>query len=86
LPKGEETPFTLFLSFINTIFFNTDRHEGKVAFVGEVHYAKGIYVGIIMKDSEHGKNNGTVRGTEYFQCKGKEKGLMLPLSEVTLIK
>lgn len=35
-----------------------DRHTGKAAFVGSVHYAKGTYVGVVMDDAETGKNNG----------------------------
>lgn len=34
------------------------RHRGVVAFVGEVHYAKGVYVGVICNDRSVGKNNG----------------------------
>lgn len=29
-----------------------------MAYVGTVHYAKGIFVGVIMDDSSMGKNNG----------------------------
>jgi dynactin complex subunit len=73
--------FFLFLSH----YFST-RHEAKIAYIGDVHYAKGVYVGVIMKDPSQGKNNGIIRGVEYFKCKAHEKGLMLPISEVTLIK
>jgi dynactin complex subunit len=33
-------------------------HRGVVAFVGEVHYAKGVYAGVVMDDRNVGKNNG----------------------------
>lgn len=29
-----------------------------MGFVGEVHYAKGIFVGIVTDDPAHGKNDG----------------------------
>lgn len=31
---------------------------GKVAYVGNVHYAKGIYIGVIMDHATDGKNDG----------------------------
>jgi dynactin complex subunit len=62
------------------------RHQGKVAFIGDVHYAKGTYVGVVMKDPAQGKNSGTVRGVEYFRCKPSERGLMVPLMDVTLVR
>lgn len=34
------------------------RYSGKVAYVGPVHYAKGIFVGVITDDPACGKNNG----------------------------
>ena len=58
------------------------RHRGTVAFVGEVHYVKGMYVGVVMDDRTVGKNDGVVKGVEYFRCKSGEKGLMVPINEV----
>eukprot|EP00428_Durinskia_dybowskii_P063618 CAMPEP_0170385046 /NCGR_PEP_ID=MMETSP0117_2-20130122/16312_1 /TAXON_ID=400756 /ORGANISM="Durinskia baltica, Strain CSIRO CS-38" /LENGTH=399 /DNA_ID=CAMNT_0010640815 /DNA_START=13 /DNA_END=1212 /DNA_ORIENTATION=- len=58
-----------------------DRYMGTVAFVGNVHYAKGTFVGVVMDHIEDGKNNGTVKGTEYFKCPGNSKGLIVPLSD-----
>ena len=54
-----------------------------VAFRGEVHYAKGIFLGIITDDTS-GKNNGTVKGKQYFECAGN-RGLMVKLSEAQKI-
>lgn len=31
---------------------------GKVAYVGNVHYAKGMYIGVIMDHATDGKNDG----------------------------
>jgi dynactin complex subunit len=36
------------------------RNPGKVVFVGEVHYAKGPFVGVIPSDRSLGKNNGKI--------------------------
>jgi len=38
-----------------------DVGNGKIVFVGETEFAKGIWVGIIL-DEQKGKNNGTIKG------------------------
>ncbi|KAJ1427334.1 CAP Gly-rich domain-containing protein, partial [Ochromonadaceae sp. CCMP2298] len=58
---------------------------GLVAFVGPVHYAKGVYVGVVMDSPEAGKNKGTIKGTEYFTCPGRSMGLMVTLNEIQKI-
>jgi dynactin complex subunit len=50
-----------------------------VAFRGMVHYAKGIFLGVVTDDSS-GKNNGTIKGHKYFEC-ARTKGLMVKLAE-----
>lgn len=59
-----------------------DRYGGRAAYVGNVHYTKGTFVGVIMDDPADGKNTGTVRGVEYFTCSGRQKGLMVALSDI----
>lgn len=47
------------------------RHTGVVAYVGTVHYAKGVYVGVVMDDDTVGKNNGKLSQSTSFafhQC------------------
>ncbi|GMH70787.1 hypothetical protein TL16_g05494 [Triparma laevis f. inornata] len=41
--------------------------RGKVKFSGSVHYAKGDWIGVVLEEPA-GKNNGTVKGVEYFSC------------------
>ena len=53
-----------------------------VAYVGPVHYAKGIFVGVIMDQKEAGKNNGIIKGKEYFKCIGSSTGLMVPIVDI----
>lgn len=43
---------------INLMLLLCHSHRGVVAFVGEVHYAKGVYAGVVMDDRNVGKNNG----------------------------
>jgi len=45
----------------------TKRVGGTVRFVGPVAFAEGIWVGLEI-DEPSGKNNGTVKGVEYFNC------------------
>lgn len=45
-----------FISFRMSCFY---RYTGRVAFVGPVHYTKGLFVGVITDDPAWGKNNGT---------------------------
>lgn len=42
------------------------RHLGTVMFVGDVHYAKGTFAGVVMDDSAIGKNNGKISCIIYF--------------------
>lgn len=58
------------------------RETGVVAFVGDVHYAKGIYLGIVMDNSRVGKNNGTIKGVKYFSCPKGSLALMAPITDV----
>lgn len=57
--------------------------EGEVAYVGNVHYAKGLFVGVVVP-SGAGKNNGTIKGKSYFKCRSGQ-GLMVRASDVKLI-
>lgn len=41
---------------------------GVIAFLGSTQFAKGVWAGIIL-DSFDGKNNGSVAGVQYFDCK-----------------
>ncbi|KAF0712615.1 Aste57867_4751 [Aphanomyces stellatus] len=41
--------------------------SGIVRYIGAAHFASGIWVGIELTDA-HGKNNGSIRGVQYFTC------------------
>ncbi|GMI28240.1 hypothetical protein TeGR_g773, partial [Tetraparma gracilis] len=41
---------------------------GTVAHVGPVHYAKGDWVGVALEEGR-GKNDGSVKGERYFDCR-----------------
>ena len=42
--------------------------KGFVRFVGPTEFAAGIWVGVELEEPR-GKNNGTVDGKKYFNCK-----------------
>lgn len=47
-----------------------------VAFVGTTHFAPGKWVGLALS-APLGKNDGTVAGTRYFDCKGMGFGVFV---------
>ncbi len=53
-----------------------------VRFFGSVHYAPGDWLGVEL-EAPMGKNNGTIKGVEYFKCPSQH-GMMVRPSEVTL--
>jgi hypothetical protein len=54
---------------------------GRIAYIGEVHFAKGDMAGVHL-DRAEGKNNGTVGGVLYFQCEPR-RGIFSRLYRLT---
>jgi hypothetical protein len=46
------------------------RKVGVVKYAGEVHFSDGVWIGIELPDPT-GKNDGSVQGVKYFNCKPK---------------
>lgn len=44
--------------------------SGLIAFIGNTHFQSGTWIGVEL-DTPTGKNDGTVQGISYFQCKPK---------------
>lgn len=57
--------------------------RGIVAYVGSTMFASGKWIGVIL-DEPKGKNNGTVQGKSYFQCK-ENHGMFVRQSQLTLL-
>merc|ERR1711997_1368023 len=55
--------------------------RGRIAYIGDVHFAKGEMAGIHL-DRPEGKNNGTVGGKLYFQTEPK-RGIFARLYRLT---
>lgn len=54
---------------------DSDVRYGTVMFVGKTKFSPGVWVGVKL-DEPFGKNNGTVKGTKYFDC-GENYGMMV---------
>lgn len=58
--------------------------QGIVVFVGEVHFAEGVWVGIQLTGPSIGQGdcNGVYKGKRYFADVGRNNGVLAPLSKV----
>lgn len=66
---------------VGTRVFVDGKHAGRIAFVGETHFAKGEVAGVHL-ERPLGKNNGTVGGVMYFQCE-PNRGIFARLHRLT---
>uniref|UniRef100_A0A1B6KU69 Dynactin subunit 1 n=1 Tax=Graphocephala atropunctata TaxID=36148 RepID=A0A1B6KU69_9HEMI len=57
--------------------------QGEVAYLGTTGFATGKWVGVIL-DEPKGKNNGTVQGKNYFQCR-ENYGMFVRQAQLTII-
>ncbi|KAF2263231.1 hypothetical protein CC78DRAFT_617903 [Lojkania enalia] len=60
-----------------------DGRKGIIRFMGDIHVAKGQFLGIELPDAT-GKNDGSVQGERYFEC-GTGHGLFVRPAGVTRI-
>ncbi len=51
------------------VFLSATKKFGTLAFYGEALFASGIWVGVHLDTSESGKNDGSIDGHKYFECK-----------------
>ena len=60
-----------------------DGKYGTLKFAGKVDFAQGIWYGFELEARFVGKNDGSVKGVKYFDCK-KEKGLFISHDKMLL--
>ena len=53
---------------------------GTLAFLGPTQFAQGIWAGVVL-DTSDGKNNGMVKGVQYFECEAN-RGLFSKLDKL----
>lgn len=56
---------------------------GTVAYIGDVSWAAGVWVGVKF-DEPLGKNDGSVKGTRYFECAANHGSFVKPASVVPM--
>ncbi|CAH0555290.1 unnamed protein product [Brassicogethes aeneus] len=57
--------------------------QGVIAFVGTTTFAPGKWIGLIL-DEAKGKNNGTIKGTSYFNCE-ENYGMFVRTTQVVAL-
>jgi len=60
--------------------------QGVVAYIGKVHFAKGVWIGIQLTGRSMGKgdSDGSVAGRRYFPKKGRNNAIFCPVSSITM--
>ncbi|CAB3993805.1 CAP-Gly domain-containing linker 3-like isoform X2, partial [Paramuricea clavata] len=66
-PQGKEDNVNIKVGD-RLIVINDEKRKGVARFVGETQFASGIWIGVDL-DEPSGKNDGSVNGVRYFECK-----------------
>ncbi|XP_032591279.1 kinesin-like protein KIF13A isoform X2 [Drosophila grimshawi] len=68
--EGKELDLTLpdWIVVGESVLIRPSNKSGVISFVGTTHFQPGTWIGVEL-DTPTGKNDGTVQGIQYFQCK-----------------
>ncbi|KAL7737375.1 hypothetical protein ACLKA6_012985 [Drosophila palustris] len=84
--EGKELDVTLpdWIVLGESVLIRPYNTSGVVSFVGTTHFQPGAWIGVEL-DTPTGKNDGTVQGITYFQCKPKH-GIFVRADKLLLDK
>ncbi|XP_034476014.1 kinesin-like protein KIF13A isoform X4 [Drosophila innubila] len=84
--EGKELDVTLpdWIVVGESVLIRPYNTSGVVSFVGTTHFQPGAWIGVEL-DTPTGKNDGTVQGIQYFQCKPKH-GIFVRADKLLLDK
>ncbi|CAH0562408.1 unnamed protein product [Brassicogethes aeneus] len=70
LTKLSDVPVPDWVVLGESVLIRPYNSSGVVAYIGETEFANGTWIGVEL-DAPKGKNDGTVKGVKYFECKPK---------------
>ncbi|KAH8407734.1 hypothetical protein KR222_011849, partial [Zaprionus bogoriensis] len=84
--EGKELDLTLpeWIVVGESVLIRPYNTSGVISFVGTTHFQPGAWIGVEL-DTPTGKNDGTVQGIQYFQCKPKH-GIFVRADKLLLDK
>ncbi|TMW40766.1 hypothetical protein DOY81_014152 [Sarcophaga bullata] len=77
-------PNGLLLANRESVLIRPYNTSGIISYVGTTHFQKGTWIGVEL-DTPTGKNDGSVQGIQYFQCKPKH-GMFVRFDKLILDK
>ncbi|XP_023036901.1 kinesin-like protein KIF13B isoform X2 [Drosophila willistoni] len=83
---GKEVDLTLpeWIVVGESVLIRPYNTSGVISFIGTTHFQPGAWIGVEL-DTPTGKNDGTVQGIQYFQCKPKH-GIFVRADKLLLDK
>ncbi|XP_049818282.1 kinesin-like protein KIF13A isoform X3 [Aethina tumida] len=70
LTKISDVPVPEWVVLGESVLIRPYNSSGVVAYIGETEFANGTWIGVEL-DAPKGKNDGSVQGVKYFECKQK---------------
>ncbi|XP_055840153.1 kinesin-like protein KIF13B isoform X4 [Episyrphus balteatus] len=79
-----EVPFPDWVNVGESVLIRPYNTSGIISFIGQTHFQGGTWIGVEL-DTPTGKNDGSVQGISYFQCKPKH-GIFVRFDKLILDK
>ncbi|XP_052897420.1 kinesin-like protein KIF13B isoform X1 [Anopheles moucheti] len=81
---GKQEIFPEWVSVGESVLIRPYNTSGLIAFIGATHFQGGTWIGVEL-DTPTGKNDGTVQGIQYFECRPKH-GIFVRVDKLILDK